>query len=419
MAASAIMRRGHLFDLEGGDTTDDPLARKRRSIIVATAAFLLMGVLMLGFAAAMFASGLDPALGYALIGVAVVRFLAIPLSRTGHETAAFLINMIVGALLYVGASLALGPNAGLDIWAPALVALPPLVAERQHRGLRIGMIVLSLLTVFGTAVATRTLPPRIALTPETLLLLRRANLAGAVLFTATILLIYRRLLDRAELHLAAAQKVSERLLANILPGAIATRLKRDEYPIADQFHEITVLFADIVSFTEYAAAHPPEQVVEMLNRVFYAFDDMVERRGLEKIKTIGDAYMAAGGVPDARIDHAEAITDLALEMLDFVAALTRDGLSVGLRIGIHSGKVVAGVIGKHKFSYDIWGDTVNTAARLQSSSEPGRIQISAETARRLGPGWRLEPRGAIELKGLGEVATYFLVGRADTPARVA
>jgi class 3 adenylate cyclase len=414
MAACGVVQRRHLFDLDGEDAGDDPLASRKRSAILSTVAFLLLGLMMLGLGVLVLASGIAPALGYALIAVSLVRFAAIPLARRGHEATAYLANILAGAVLYVASTLEFGANAGIDIWAPSLVALPTLIADRQHRGLRLGVFVFTLLVVFGAAAAARVLPPRVVVSPETLFELRRVNLASAVLFSAAILFVYRRLLDRAELRVAAAQKLSDRLLGNILPDAIATRLKQDEYPIADQFREITVLFADIVNFTEYAAARPPEEVVEMLNRVFYAFDDMVERLGLEKIKTIGDAYMVAGGVPHARADHAEAVAGLAFEMLEFVA-----GAGVGLRIGIHSGRVVAGVIGKHKFSYDIWGDTVNTAARLQTSSEPGHIHISGDTARRLGPGWRMEPRGAIELKGLGEVATYFLLGRvADAPAQM-
>ncbi len=406
------MRRVKFLDLDDGSAGDDPLARRRRSLIVSAAAAVLLGLLSLGTGVALLVAGVARSLAYAFICVSFVRFLAVPLGWYGYEAAAFLSNILAGSVLYVAASLQFGPNAGIDIWAPALVALPPLVAERQHRALRIFIVALTLAVVFGTSALMRIVPPETILPPAQLLLIRRFNLGGAVLFSAVILLIYRRLLDSAELRVAAAQKVSDRLLGNILPAAIASRLKRDEYPIADQFQEISVLFADIVNFTEYAAARPPESVVELLNRVFFAFDDMVERRGLEKIKTIGDAYMVAGGVPDARADHAEAVADLAFEMLDFAATA-----GVALRIGIYSGRVVAGVIGKHKFSYDIWGDTVNTAARLQTSSEPGRIQISAETARRLGPDWRLEPRGTIELKGLGEVATYFLLGRAAAPPR--
>ena len=406
------VRRDNFLKFDDGDAGDDPFARKRRSLIVGAVMAVLLGLLSFAIGVVLLSSGLAPELGFAFIAVSFVRFLAIPLGRYGYEAAAFLSNIIAGSVLYAAASVEFGPNAGIDIWAPALVALPPLVAERQRLGVRIAIVALTFFVVFGTSALTRVWPPATIVAPQTLLLMRRINLGGAVLFTAAILIIYRRLLDRAELRVEAAQKVSDRLLGNILPGAIASRLKRDEYPIADQFQEISVLFADIVNFTEYAAAHPPENVVELLNRVFFAFDDMVERRGLEKIKTIGDAYMVAGGVPDARADHAEAVAELAFEMLDFVATA-----GVGLRIGIHSGRVVAGIIGKHKFSYDIWGDTVNEAARLQTSSEPGRIRISAETARRLGPGWRLEPRGTIELKGLGEVATYFLLGRAEAPPR--
>jgi adenylate cyclase len=398
-----MARRFHFFDLEVESPGDDPLARKRRALILGTIAAGILGVLLLALGAALLASGLAPRLAWALLALSLTRFLAIPLARGGHQTAAFLISIGSAAVLYIACSLDFGPNAGIDIWGPPFVALPQLTADRQPPAVRIGILVLTLAAVFGAGAAVRILPPHLVLAPETLLILRRVNLGAAVLFTAGILFIYRRLLDRAEFRVAAAQRVSDRLLGNILPTAIASRLKRDEYPIADQFQEITVLFADIVGFTEYAAARPPEDVVAMLNRVFFAFDDMVERRGLEKIKTIGDAYMVAAGVPEPRPDHAGAVAALAVEMLDFAR---REG--VDLRIGIHSGKAVAGVIGKHKFSYDIWGDTVNTAARLQTSGEPGRIHISGETARRLGPGWQIEPRGLIELKGLGAVTTYFL-----------
>jgi len=242
---------------------------------------------------------------------------------------------------------------------------------------------------------------------------RITNLTGVTLVTAIIVFVYRRIITAAEMRAAQERERAERLLANILPDAIAHRLKRDEFPIADQAENVTVPFADVVNFTPYAAAHSADEVVNMLNRLFYAFDDMVERQGLEKIKTIGDAYMVAGGVPDHHADNAVAVADLAFEMLAFAEALRRDdGVDLNLRIGIHSGQVVAGVIGKRKLSYDLWGDTVNTAARLESASETGRIHVSEATAERLNGVFILVERGAVPLKGLGKMRTFFLSGRS-------
>jgi class 3 adenylate cyclase len=252
-------------------------------------------------------------------------------------------------------------------------------------------------------------PPRIAIGAELAALLRASNLVLDMGFVGSMVIFYYIRNNQAEAAISRERERSDRLLDNILPHAISARLKREEHPIADQFDEVSVLFADIVGFTSYAARHTPETVINLLNTLFYAFDDMVERSGLEKIKTSGDAYMVAAGMPEARTDHAAAIADLAVDMMGLVERLHREGRpALDLRIGIHSGPVGAGIIGKRKFSYDLWGDTVNTASRLQSTSEPGRIQISEATAQRLGPGYALEDRGAVELKGLGAARTYFL-----------
>jgi class 3 adenylate cyclase len=205
---------------------------------------------------------------------------------------------------------------------------------------------------------------------------------------------------------------AEHLLLNILPAEIAERLKRDDSAIADGFAEVTVLFADIAGFTQMADKLPPARLVAMLNEVFSQFDGLAERHGLEKIKTIGDAYMAAAGLPQPRSDHAEAVADMALDMLQVLAAMRSPlGLPLAMRIGIHTGPVVAGVIGKRKFIYDLWGDTVNIAARMESHGEAGQIQVSAETARRLQATHVLEDRGLSVIKGKGELQTFWLTGR--------
>jgi class 3 adenylate cyclase len=231
-----------------------------------------------------------------------------------------------------------------------------------------------------------------------------------VLFAAVLLLgeavRTRRALQREE-------ERSERLLLNVLPAPIAARLKQHEDVIADGFAEVTVLFADLVDFTRRSQRGSPQQVVQVLDELFSAFDQLTRRQGLEKIKTIGDAYMVAGGLPEPRPDHAQAVADLALAMQVEVARRTDpSGQPLQVRIGLDTGPVVAGVIGQYKFSYDLWGDTVNTASRMESSGVPGCIQVTERTYRRLRDGYRFEPRGPIQVKGKGEMITWFLVGRA-------
>jgi len=211
----------------------------------------------------------------------------------------------------------------------------------------------------------------------------------------------------------AAYAVSDGLLRNVLPAPIADRLKREPGVIADRHEDVTVLFADIANFTPFAERAGPERVVGVLDEIFTTFDEITGRHGLEKIKTIGDAYMAVGGVPAPRPDHAEAVLEAAIAMQEALARLcARLGLGLELRIGIASGPVVAGVIGRHRFLYDLWGDTVNTASRMESHGVAGRIQVTEATLRALPPHYRFESRGAIEVKGKGQVQTYLFAGRA-------
>ena len=202
---------------------------------------------------------------------------------------------------------------------------------------------------------------------------------------------------------------SERLLLNILPSAIAGRLKGGEKSIANGHEIVSVMFADLCGFTALSRKTTPADLVSMLNGIFTAFDHIVEKRGVEKIKTIGDCYMLVGGIPLHRDDHAAAVAECALEMLDALAALNRDnGTELQMRVGIHTGPVVAGVIGKIKFTYDLWGDTVNVASRMESSGQPGRVHISEQTEAQLRGRFPLEDRGFVECKGLGPVKTFFL-----------
>jgi class 3 adenylate cyclase len=217
---------------------------------------------------------------------------------------------------------------------------------------------------------------------------------------------------RSRRALALEQQRSEGLLLNVLPAPIAARLKAGEGVIADAFPEVTVLFADLVDFTRRSQQVGPAQVVAALNELFSAFDELAQRHGLEKIKTIGDAYMVAGGLPQPRPDHAQAIAEMALGIREEVARRTDPrGRPLAVRIGIATGPVEAGVIGTAKFSYDLWGDTVNAASRMESHGIPGCIQVTERTYQRLRDGYRFQRRGPIPVRGMGELVTYLLVGR--------
>ena len=213
----------------------------------------------------------------------------------------------------------------------------------------------------------------------------------------------------------AEHERSERLLLNLMPASIAERLKQDpDGLIADDLPSVTILFADIVGFTARAAKLPASRLVRFLNRIFLEFDRLAEEHGLEKIKTIGDAYMVAGGMPEPRPDHAGAVAEMALDMLDVMRKVSEEyGEDVAVRIGIHSGPAVAGVIGERKQFYDVWGDTVNIAARMESHGEPGWIQVSSAARQAIGPAFGFVERGVIEVKGKGPMELFFLAPRTD------
>lgn len=212
-------------------------------------------------------------------------------------------------------------------------------------------------------------------------------------------------------RLEQEQKKSEKLLLNILPQPVAHRLKEKQQAIADGFAEVSVLFADIVGFTQLSITMPPQQLVNLLNQIFSSFDELAERHGLEKIKTIGDAYMVVGGLPTPRVDHAEAIVAMAMDMQRAIATFNQENnQSFQIRIGINSGSVVAGVIGIKKFIYDLWGDTVNTASRMEAHGVPGGIHITDSTYQRIKHRYHAESQGLIQVKGKGEMETYLIVG---------
>lgn len=240
------------------------------------------------------------------------------------------------------------------------------------------------------------------------------NLSG----TATILYIVMRYFqsqkERVLKALAIEQARSDKLLLNILPESIANRLKEENLNIADSHEAVSIMFADLVNFTQISAKMPASELVNLLNQVFSRFDQLAEKYGLEKIKTIGDAYMVAGGIPNARDDHATAVANMALDMqlaLQEVSRKTQKELK--MRIGINSGPVIAGVIGSSKFSYDLWGDTVNVASRMEHHAMPDTIQVTETTYQLLKDQFEFRSLGAIAVKGKGEVEAYVLMDKYD------
>jgi adenylate cyclase len=251
---------------------------------------------------------------------------------------------------------------------------------------------------------------------------------------AEVLIRVRNMIEVRLLHLetkmlfaqvTAEKKISERLLLNVLPHAIAERLKgilktdNDSITeiIADSFKDVTVLFADIVGFTKYSEGVSADVMVHVLNDIFTQFDAIADHRGLEKIKTIGDAYMAVAGLPDPVDDHADRAALMALDMIDVMDRFNEQrACNLKIRVGISSGEAVAGVIGKRKFLYDLWGEVVNTASRMESHGVSGRIQLNDATRRKLNETFVMEHRGAINVKDMGEIDTWFLNGRGSCDA---
>jgi len=235
------------------------------------------------------------------------------------------------------------------------------------------------------------------------------NIVVTASLTLAVVLYFARQRDRF-------QRQSDDLLHNILPDEVADRLKADNRMIADHFDEASVLFADVVDFTPMSTDMSPTELVGLLNTLFTAFDGFVADLGLEKIKTAGDEYMVAVGVPTPRVDHAIAAAELALRMRNHVANNAIAGHRIEMRIGIHSGPVVAGIIGTGKFSYDLWGDTVNTASRMESTGPAGSIQVSGVTYGLIRDRFDCTPRGLVEVKGKGEMETFIVVTRSASDA---
>jgi guanylate cyclase len=344
----------------------------------------------------------------AVIGIAFVANLGClvvmtvwPASYPGIMHLIALINIAISAaeIVIVGGLLESGVNS---VWG--LVALIGTLAVFGDRRAHLWLAFYLVVNVVAAIVASRVDPIESLPRADYIALF---NLLAVVVFVYGVLFYYVRqraiLLDQ-----------SDSLLRNVLPDEVADRLKTSTTTIADSFEEASILFADVAGFTPMSAGMTPEELVSLLDEVFSAFDTMVEDRGLEKIKTIGDAYMVASGVPVSRPDHAHALCQLALEMRDYSDLHSIQGRRLQFRMGINSGPVVAGIIGRHKFSYDLWGDSVNTASRMESLGTVGQIQITEATLRLVEDEFLCESRGVIEIKGKGPMPVWYLMGRRQT-----
>jgi class 3 adenylate cyclase len=310
----------------------------------------------------------------------------------------------------VGGVVTVGPAAGFQFFL--LLGLPGLVLLSRRDPAIVAICIAALAGFCWIEYGVDPAVAAVAIDPRILTALHaQSALVSIGVVSFLVARLYRGVVA-AEHALSIENERSERLLLNILPAVISERLKAGEEPIADRFEGVTVLFADLVGFTELSSRMEPDELVSLLDEVFTRFDTRCTLAGGEKIKTIGDAYMVAFGLPEPRPDHAPAAVELALAMqveLEEVAA--ERGVALSLRIGLHSGNVVAGVIGKSKFIYDLWGDTVNTASRMESHGVVGGIHLTDAVRRLIEPAYELTSRGTIAIKGKGEMETYLLAGR--------
>jgi class 3 adenylate cyclase len=345
--------------------------------------------------------------------------VVVVLNSRGRTNAAMWLLLVGTFFNLIFASLLLGLGTGVFLFLIVIPATGVLMTPQNAWGTQLLGVGGGMVAFLAVVLADPVTPEPIAGTAvETGLLV--LSVTGVVLMVSVVGLYFKRLADTAEAELLVANEQSERLLLNVLPEEIADRLKAGEAVIADRAEAVTILFGDLVGSTSLAERLTPNRMVEVLNEIFTPFDDLADDLGLEKIKTIGDAYMVVGGLPVTRPDHVEAVADMALAMRVELSRHSVEGFGpLQMRYGIHTGSVVAGVIGKRKFSYDLWGDTVNTAARMESHGVPGEIQVTEAVYRRLKDRYRFAIRGPVEIKGKGVLETYFLKARNDDPPQEA
>lgn len=335
----------------------------------------------------------------------------IALSWRGYPKVAGICSHTEANLHVLACSLLLGEESGFHLYFFTLSLLPLITFTPRERTFQTLFTFVPI--SFYLIADLWTAPPawQFELNPVHLNGLYAINVVGAfAMLIAPMLYFYVTSLELERLLEGQRQRNWD-LLLNMMPERIAQQLMDKPGIIAHEHGEVSVLFADLAGFTAMSVHTTPDELVQFLNEVFSKFDALSAKHGVEKIKTIGDAYMAAAGLPGTAEAHAEAVSALALDMLDTLDAVRKDrGVDLELRIGIHTGPVLAGVIGKHRFRYDLWGDTVNTASRMESHGLPGRIQVSDSTRAALGESFTVDERGVIDVKGKGPMRTWLLTG---------
>jgi len=413
MSASVIASMLSAGARIGADPRDSEDVRLHKSMLVmSTVMFLLAGLLwgLLYFALGETTAGWIP-FGYGLFSLLSLIVFAVT-GRYHFFRFSQLVLILVLPFLLMAALGGFVNGSVVVLWA-LIAPMGALVFDEPGRAPAWFVSYLGLVILSGF------LGPYIRqsnqLSPQQVQFFFVLNTAGVSSFAFILLYTFVRQRNALLALVRIEQGKSENLLLNILPKEIAAILKNEERTIADHFPGASILFADMVGFTPMTAAMAPVDMLNLLNDVFSFFDSLVDKYGLEKIRTIGDSYMVAAGVPRPRPDHAQALARMALEMRTYVltnpACVERQ---INFRIGINSGPVVAGVIGRKKFIYDLWGDAVNTASRMESHGTPGCIQITRETYELLKGEFVCEPRGTITVKGKGEMATWYLVGERAT-----
>lgn len=385
------------------------LESRRRLVVINTLVTLLsamnalvIGGLLLGFG--------EPDAGWVAIATGLVYAALVPYYfATGNtrRTAAWILGVSFVNNVVVHVLLGGFANSGATLGWGILVCTYAVMTQ----SVRFTATLTSMYAVAAVALAFLEQELRSGGAPDPFV----PALLAADVFVASLVLLIPTLSQLLRL-LSDERRRSERLLLNVLPVEIAARLKTGSGTIADQHTDCTVLFADIAGFTAFARGMDPNDLVEQLNEVFTAFDELAAAHGVEKIKTIGDGYMAVAGAPTPRPDHAVAVCELGVQMLDVMESRrTEKGAPLFIRIGINTGPLVAGVIGTSKFSYDLWGDTVNVASRMESHGEIGRIQVTQSVVDAVDGSYRFEPNGVKDIKGQGPTHTYLLQPRTGSP----
>jgi adenylate cyclase len=395
----------------GADPEDDEETRLRKALLLLICVLILpisliWGTLYLAFGTQ---AGYIAYLYFAIVVGGIVVF-----TRTRNVTHLLRVQLLAILFAPTVSMIPLGgflASGGVGLWG-IIAPLGALVFADTRSGIR--WYVAFLVVFLGSGIVgeasgiTTTLPAWFLST----MLALNITVGGTMVFT--LLALFAKQREDALLALRGEQAKADNLLLNILPRSIAEKLKAQPETIADQFTAASILFADVVDFTPRSEHLSPAEVVGLLDHLFSHFDTLVERYQLEKIKTIGDAYMVAAGVPTPRPDHAQALARMALDMLDAMTTAGAMGdLGLELRIGINSGPVVAGVIGRKRFLYDLWGDAVNTASRMESHGTPGHIQVTRATYELIKDDFRCERRGNVAIKGKGDMETWYLLGPHD------